>query len=157
MCSWTRPVYLCVPCVIPDPKYKCYSSPRFNWLCETTDITQTQCHQWNPKVPRGMIQSAKKRGRYGCRILYQPSLDRLFWTFHFRTWIPEPDFDLKCDLLREALFTFGTLHGKLGNLSVPSVRIIITFHRGGNVAVHSVLVKYVIFEKISSDPRKYRC
>ena len=39
----------------------------------------------------------------------------------------------------------------------PSVRIIITFHRGGNVAVDSVLVKYVIFEKISSDPRKYRC
>ena len=62
--------------------------------------------------------------------------------------------------LREALFTFGTLHGKLGNLSVPSVRpfrIIITFHRGGNVAVDSVLVKYVIFKKISSDPRKYRC
>ena len=36
-------------------------------------------------------------------------------------------------------------------------QIIITFHRGGNVAVDSVLVKYVIFEKISSDPRKYRC
>ena len=36
------------------------------------------------------------------------------------------------------------------------LRIIITFHRGGNVAVDSVLVKYVIFEKISSDPRKYR-
>ena len=34
---------------------------------------------------------------------------------------------------------------------------IITFHRGGNAAVDSVLVKYVIFEKISSDPRKYRC
>ena len=67
-------------------------------------------------------------------------------------------------LLREALFTFGTLHGKLGNLSVPSrrvasrsVRFIITFHRGGNAAADSVLVKYVIFEKISSDPRKYRC
>ena len=41
--------------------------------------------------------------------------------------------------------------------SVPSVRIIITFHRGGNAAADSVLVKYVIFEKISSDPRKYRC
>ena len=41
--------------------------------------------------------------------------------------------------------------------SVRTLRIIITFHRGGNVAVHSVLVKYVIFEKISSDPRKYRC
>ena len=39
----------------------------------------------------------------------------------------------------------------------PSVRIIITFHRGGFDAVRSVLVKYVIFEKISSDPRKYRC
>ena len=37
------------------------------------------------------------------------------------------------------------------------VRIIITFHRGGKRAVYSVLVKYVIFEKISSDPRKYRC
>ena len=37
------------------------------------------------------------------------------------------------------------------------LRIIITFHRGGNAAVDSVLVKYVIFEKISSDPRKYRC
>ena len=63
--------------------------------------------------------------------------------------------------LREALFTFGTLHGKLGNLSVPFRYVpfqkIITFHRGGNVAVDSVLVKYVIFEKISSDPRKYRC
>ena len=40
--------------------------------------------------------------------------------------------------------------------SVP-LRIIITFHRGGSPAVRSVLVKYVIFEKISSDPRKYRC
>ena len=70
-------------------------------------------------------------------------------------------FELRLYLwLREALFTFGTLHGKLGNLSVPSrtyVRIIITFHRGGFDAVRSVLVKYVIFEKISSDPRKYRC
>ena len=60
--------------------------------------------------------------------------------------------------MREALFTFGTPNAELLNLSVPSVTlpIIITFHRGGNAAVDSVLVKYVIFEKISSDPRKYR-
>ena len=47
-----------------------------------------------------------------------------------------------------------------GNLSVPSATpktIIITFCRAANEVVHSVLVKYVIFEKFRSDPEKYRC
>ena len=57
---------------------------------------------------------------------------------------------------RSLLSGHPTENSKICPFRYVPLRFIITFHRGGKRAVHSVLVKYVIFEKISSDPRKYR-
>ena len=58
--------------------------------------------------------------------------------------------------LREALFTFGTLHPELRILSVPSVpfRIFEEILYGGSEVRNMSVVKYVIFGRFWRGPRK---